>query len=122
MGALRSVALVFGIGFLAAGILGFVPAFTPGGNLLGYFEVDSMHNIVHIASGVIALFACSSAIYAKWYFRIFGILYGIAAIAGFVRAGDLYMMHVNMADNILHLVIAVIALYLGFVYKSVRSS
>lgn len=121
MGTLRMLSLLFGIGFLAAGILGFVPAVTPDGYLLGIFEVDSMHNLVHVVSGVIALIAASSVVYARWYFRIFGIIYALVTIAGFVLSGDLYLMHVNFADNILHLVIAVIALYLGFIYKSARS-
>ncbi len=118
MSALRVIAVLFGIGFLAIGILGFMPNYTPNGLLFGYFEVDNMHNYVHIISGVIALLAAASARYARLYFQIFGIIFAIVTIAGFWRAGDLYVMHMNMADNILCLVIAVIALYLGFVFKS----
>ena len=95
-----------------------MPNYTPNGLLLGYFEVDNMHNFVHIVSGVFALLAAASARYAKLYFQVFGIIYAVVTISGFWRAGDLYVMHVNMADNFLHLVIAVIAFYLGFIFKS----
>ena len=54
MSAVRVLSVIFGLAFLAAGIAGYVPSLVPGGNLFGYFEVDSMHNVVHILSGVIA--------------------------------------------------------------------
>ncbi len=117
MDAIRVLSALFGIAFVLAGIAGFLPNFVTDGKLLGIFEVDSMHNMVHLLSGVIALLAASRSSYARLYFQIFGILYGIVAVVGFVRGGDLFMMHVNMADNILHLVIAVVALYIGFVFK-----
>jgi uncharacterized protein YacL len=48
------------------------------------------------------------------FFRIFGIIFGLFAIAGYVRQGDLIFTHINMADNVLHFVIAVVFLVLGF--------
>lgn len=116
---LRILAVIFGIGFIFAGVAGFLPSFMPNGLLLGYFEVDTMHNLVHIVSGVIAIMAATSGKYARLYFQLFGIIYAIVTIVGFVRNGDLsfIMMHVNMADNFLHLVISIVALYLGFFFK-----
>lgn len=114
---LTKVAIVFGIIFIAIGVLGFVPAVTPGGLLAGIFEVDKLHNYVHLAVGIIALIAASKASYAKLFFQVFGVLFAAVTVAGFVRAGDLWFMHGNMADNYFTLVIAVIALYLGFVVK-----
>ena|SRR3990167_10032712 len=113
---LRIMAVIFGIGFIFAGVAGFLPTFMPNGLLLGWFEVDSMHNLVHLVSGVIAIMAATDYVYAKWYFRIFGIIYAMVTIVGFALHGDLsfMMMHMNQADNVLHLVIAIIALYLGF--------
>ena len=46
----RTVALVFGVVFLLVGILGFVPALTPGGALLGLFMVNGVHSVVHLSS------------------------------------------------------------------------
>lgn len=113
---LRILAVLFGIGFVFAGVAGFFPSFMPNGLLLGLFEVDMMHNIVHIVSGVVAIMAATSHKYSQWYFRIFGVFYAIFTVLGFWN-GQVYIMHMNMADNFLHLVIAIIALYLGFFLK-----
>ena len=115
---LRIMAILFGITFIFAGVAGFLPSFTTDGLLFGYFAVDSMHNIAHIVSGVIAIMAATSPKYTRWYFQIFGIIYAVVAIVGFWRGGDLYIMTVNFADNILHTVIGVVALYLGFFVKN----
>lgn len=113
---IRIMAIVFGVGFIFAGVAGFLPIFYMDDLLFGLFQVDAMHNIVHLASGIIAIMAATQYKYSIWYFKIFGIVYGLVTIAGFVWQGDLgfMMMHMNMADNILHTVISVIALYLGF--------
>lgn len=117
MALLRIMALLFGIAFIAGGVMGFMPQFIYDGDLLGYFEVDNIHNMVHILSGVVALLAAISVTYSRLYFQIFGIVYGLVTILGFLMGGDLYIMHVNLADNILHLVISLISLYLGFLYR-----
>lgn len=114
---LRMIAFLFGVAFILAGVAGYLPSFTQNGLLFGYFMVNPMHNMVHIVSGLVAIFACTNAGYAKWFFRLFGIIYGLVAISGFYWHGDLMMMHMNMADNMLHTVIAIVSLYLGFVAK-----
>lgn len=116
---LKKAAIVFGVAFLAIGLLGYVPALAPTGSdgmpyLLGIFMVDSVHNIVHITSGVIALAAAASERYARLYFQIFGIVYGLVAILGFFGSPVLGFLHVNMGDNWLHVIIAVSSLLLGF--------
>lgn len=106
----KLLAILFGIAFIFAGVAGFMPAFTTNGALLGIFEVDAMHNIVHIASGVVAIMASTNLKWTKLYFLIFGLVYLLVGIVGFVRGGDLFMMHVNLADNILHVGIGVLSL------------
>ncbi|HTM63876.1 MAG TPA: DUF4383 domain-containing protein [Gammaproteobacteria bacterium] len=110
----RFFAVIFGIAFIFAGVAGFLPTFNQDGMLFGYFMVNSIHNVVHIASGVIAIMTATSYRYARLYFQIFGVIYIIVAIAGFWNDGDLYLMHVNQADNLLHIVIGVLALLIGF--------
>lgn len=115
---MKTAAVLFGAVFLAAGLLGFVPAAAPEGHLLGIFHVNAAHNLVHIASGLAAL-ACAWAGpgAARGYFRVFGIVYGLVAALGFLRGGDgriLGVLAVNAADNWLHAAIAVASLYLGF--------
>ena len=111
---IRFLAVLFGIGFIFAGVAGFMPAFMINGALFGIFEVDTTHNLVHIISGVIAIMAATSHRMARLFFQVFGVIYTVIAIVGFARAGNLYLMHVNMADNFLHLGIGVVAILLGF--------
>ena len=113
----RFLAAIFGIVFILVGLAGFLPKFTTAGNLLGIFEIDDVHNIIHLLTGIIAFFAASKLIYARLYFQIFGIIYLIVGILGFALNGNLILMHVNIADNFLHLLVAIIALYIGFFYK-----
>jgi len=113
---LKKLATVFGVVFLLIGVLGFVPAATPNGHLLGIFDVSPIHNIIHILSGVAALAgAYSSEKYAQLYFRVFGVVYGLVTVLGFVQGNTvLGLIGVNVADNLLHLAITAVALYAGF--------
>lgn len=112
----QTAAKVFGVVFIVIGLLGFVPALTPNGNLLGIFEVGLVHNLVHILSGVAALVLSSSYSGAKTYFKVFGVVYALVTVLG-IFYGDralLGIMNHNIADIFLHMVIAAAALYLGF--------
>jgi hypothetical protein len=113
---LKKVAWVFGIVFVLIGLLGFVPALNPGGLLLGIFQVNAFHNLVHIVSGIAAIAAAMGGVYyAKLYFKVFGVVYGLVTVLGFLTGNGLFgLIPVNMADNLLHLVIAASSLYLGF--------
>ena len=118
---LKNMANVFGVVFLLIGILGFVPGITSNGMLLGIFHVDAIHNIVHLLSGAVALYVgMTSASASKTYFQVFGVVYALVAILGFVDYGSdklIGLMAINPADTYLHVVIALVALYLGFASK-----
>jgi len=114
---LKPAAFVFGVIFLVVGILGFIPAAAPHGMLFGIFHVNAAHNAVHLLSGAAALgcgLAGTGA--ARLYFRIFGIIYGLVAVLGFVQGETLLLGLIsnNMADVWLHTTIAVVSLVLGF--------
>jgi hypothetical protein len=114
----QKLAKLFGVVFILIGILGFVPGITSNGHLLGIFEVDALHNIIHLATGLIALWAACSLAHARLFFKIFGVVYALVTVLGFTMDGDvLGLIHTNGADNVLHLVIALVALYAGFVAK-----
>jgi Domain of unknown function (DUF4383) len=117
----KTMAVLFGMVFLLVGILGFVPAVTKDQMLLGIFHVNAAHNCVHLLSGVVALFAgMTSAGAARWYFRIFGLVYGLVAVMGFMM-GDgmlLGLISNNTADTWLHVGIAAVSLILGFMPAS----
>lgn len=118
---LRTVAKIFGFVLLAIGVLGFVPGVTSDdGHLLGIFHVDALHNIVHLLTGAVALWAGSnSALASRRFFQVFAVVYGLVTVLGFM-SGDkdiLGLMANNMADNLLHLGITAFAAYYGFVAK-----
>lgn len=118
---LKNLAYVFGVVFLAIGILGFVPALTPDGHLLGIFDVSPLHNVIHIASGLAALIMASAA--ARLYFQVFGVVYGLVTVVGFIQGTTvLGLIGVNLADNLLHLVITAVALYAGFGVKEAETA
>ena len=103
---------ILGIVLLIVGVLGFV-MLSP---LLGLFEVDMVHNVVHILSGVIALWAASTGYqYSRLYLMIFGLVYGLVAVLGFVMNGSILgLFAVNMYDNYLHSAIAIVCLVTAF--------
>jgi hypothetical protein len=114
----RAVASVFGIAFLAVGVLGFILNPT-GGELLGIFAVNVAHNLVHVAFGVLGI----AAAYAGWsrlYLQGVGIIYLLLCVLGFIPGlyvGEdmlLGLVHINLADNFLHLVLGGVAAYFGF--------
>lgn len=119
---LKRAALIFGAVFLVVGILGFVDAVTPpspevpGGLLFGLFAVNGVHNWVHLLSGIVALIVgLRSEAASRIYFRAFGVIYALVALAGiFVGEGLLMGMAHNMPDVALHAIIAIAALYFGF--------
>src|ERR1700738_5092766 len=97
----KSAAILFGIVFLAVGILGFVPGVTTDVNgmpmLLGIFHVNTAHNFVHIASGVVFLLCgMAGAGPSRMFFKIFGLVYALVAVLGFMNpAGPLFGMVSN---------------------------
>lgn len=119
---LKGFALIFAIVFILMGIADFIPPLTRNQLLLNVFEVGPVHSIVYILTGLIALSASASLVYAKLYFKIFGLIYAFIAILGFSLNGKLGFLHVNLADSFFHLAIAILALYLGFTSKLSASS
>lgn len=117
---LKRIAVAFGVIFVAAGVLGFVPAFVTDGRLLGLFEINNLHNLVHLVTGILAIVVgVMSERASRMFFRIFGVIYALVALLGVYSGNEplLGLIANNTADVVLHAVIAVIALYLGFVQK-----
>jgi hypothetical protein len=118
----KTFGMLFGIVFLAVGILGFVPGITTTGAdgmpmLLGIFMVNTTHSVVHIASGVVFLLASmSGAGAARLWFQIFGVIYAVVAILGFMTPNGMLLGLIsnNPADTWLHVVLAVAMLAIGF--------
>jgi hypothetical protein len=117
----KSAAILFGIVFLAVGILGFVPGVTTDVNgmpmLLGIFHVNTAHNFVHIASGIVFLLCgMAGAGASRMFFKIFGLVYALVAVLGFMKGNDYLLGYIsnNTATTWLHVVLALAMLWLGF--------
>jgi len=121
---LKKIAIIFGVVFVAMGVLGWIPAISPGGKLLGLFDVNAAHNLVHLATGVVAI-VCGAASEkaSRLFFQIFGVIYAVVAALGFFYGDQplLGMVSNNGATTLLHVVRAVVALYLGFAMKSTET-
>ena len=114
----------FWVGWLLtiAGALGFFyeSSFTTDESVrdgvFGFLDVNGWHNVVHLASGLLGLFAYRSGDLARSYALGFGLVYLVVAVWGFI-IGDgeniLSIIPVNTEDNVLHALLAVGGLYSG---------
>lgn len=113
-------ALSFGVVLLLVGILGFIAdaSFGTGSNVQGddfiIFEVNGWHNLVHILSGLLGLALWRRADTARLYALGFGATYLVVTIWGFITGDQvLWLIPVDAADNVLHLVIAATGIAAG---------
>jgi len=117
----RLVATIFGAVYLLVGALGFAYTggvgfvATEGGLLLGIFEVNPLHNIVHLLVGAALLIAgLSSVVAAKTINVIIGAVYLLLGIVGFFLVGTaLNILALNTFDHFLHLASAIVLLGVG---------
>lgn len=125
----KSAALLIGIIFIAVGLLGFVDNPIVGNPDKAIFHTDMVHNIVHIVSGalfVLVAFAvpASSAIFLK----AFGIIYFLIGVVGLITVGTQEMgqilgfLHVNGADNFLHVALGVVIFIEGTFKRPVAAA
>jgi hypothetical protein len=115
----RKVAMWVGVLVLVVGLAGFVPALVTDGKVLGLFLVDPLHNIVHLLTGALAIYASKTSEQAtRTYFKVFGAVYALVTVSGFMTGTGLFgLLPVNEADNLLHLFLAALFLYYGFGVK-----
>jgi len=116
----KTAAIIIGLIFVAVGLLGFVSNPIIGDSANAIFHTDKVHNIVHIVSGalflLVALTAPSSA---GFYLKIFGIVYlGLGLYGLFTMGMDeskelLGFLHVNKADNYLHIGLGIVIFLAG---------
>lgn len=113
----KSLAIIFGIVFLAVGLLGFVDNPIIGDSGDATFHADATHNYVHIGSGVLFLLvALAAPAAARGFMILFGLVYLAIGIVGMMNIGDEGMttvfgiLHVNGAANYLHIGLGVVIL------------
>ncbi|WP_214465306.1 DUF4383 domain-containing protein [Microbacterium flavescens] len=117
----RLVAVIFGAVYLLVGALGFAVTAgveflaTEGELLLGIFEVNPFHNIVHLLIGAALLIAgLSNARAAKAVNITVGAVYLLLGVVGFFLVDtELNILALNTADHFLHLATALVLLGVG---------
>lgn len=109
----KSIVMLLGVVLLIVGVLGFF-----NDPILGIFETDTVHNIVHLLTGVVALtMASMGEASAKTFGKVFGIVYLLVTVLGYAAVSDgkiLGLISINGADNILHIALTLVFLYVGF--------
>jgi hypothetical protein len=116
--------LLAGLSLLLAGIFGFVSDsnFDTGdgvqGDLFLGFEVNAIHNLIHVASGLVLLAASPKRAPARAIALAFGLVYGLVAIIGLVDGEDvLGLIPINSADNLLHIALAALGVVTGLISR-----
>jgi hypothetical protein len=106
----QAVAAVFGAIYLLAGVLGF---FTQP--VLGIFQVNVVHNLIHIVIGIGGLAAASSVANSKTFCQIAGGILLLLGLIGIGAANPFGLLYLGGADIGLHLVTGGVLAYFGFV-------
>ena len=134
----RIFALALGSVFVLIGIIGFlIPAENSTGvqALFGLFDVDTVHNMIHLLTGILGIIAAFTG-QARTFNQVFGVIYTLLGILGlfpvlyfpsqaYGHDSGLFLglLHINAADHILHLIAGSAAIAMGFfVAKGVPST
>lgn len=113
------LALAIGVVYTVVGVVGFVMtgldgfAEPSGELLLGVFEINPLHNIVHLVIGVAGLVLSSRLDRTRLYGWLLAVGYGLAFVYGlFVAESDepANFLALNQGDNWLHIISALAGL------------
>jgi hypothetical protein len=113
----QMLALAFGAIYLLVGVVGFF--ITGFGNFFAHdtnqtllgFEINGMHNVVHIVIGVAGLLLARTLAGARTYGWLLAIGYGAAFVYGLIAINKPWdFLSINAADNVLHLLTAIVGL------------
>ncbi|HEV7682120.1 MAG TPA: DUF4383 domain-containing protein [Pyrinomonadaceae bacterium] len=111
----KTIAKLLGVILLLVGILGFTHLLDPLGA-----HLSPAHNLVHIVSGVIALYfgLAGSLGGAKGFCTIFGLVYLLLGIVGLAK-GDLMIgpLMLGKVDHGIHLIVGALFLAGGLLTK-----
>lgn len=130
----QQLTMLFGVTFLLAGILGFIPGITThygdmnfaghdsGAKLLGLFQVSILHNLTHALFGVAGLALARSWDTARTYLLGSGVIYVVLFLYGIFTSNDsgANFIPINGWDDALHAFLAVSLLGAYFVSGSDR--
>jgi hypothetical protein len=124
----QTFALLVGGVFLLVGILGFIPGivsehdtkffgYDGDSELLGLFQINILHNLVHLIFGVLGIMAAKKIASARSYLIGGGVVYLVVFLYGVVidRSSDANIINLNATDNVLHLLLGVGMIGLGLI-------
>jgi uncharacterized protein DUF4383 len=125
--AVQGAAVLVAAVFVIIGVLGFIPGATThldqlqwaghhsGAKLFGMFAVSGLHNVVHVASGVVGFIFARTYAASRGYLLGGGLVYLALWIYGLLmnQASALNIMPLNSADNWLHFGLGVVMLLLA---------
>ncbi len=104
----KNLTIIFGSAFILVGLLGFTP--NPLVSANGLFEVNAMHNLVHLLTGAAFLFG-GVVLHGKEDITLKAVTaaYFGVTILGFLTSGNtpLGLVHINEADRWLRLGLAI---------------
>src|ERR1700704_1807043 len=105
----QMVALLFGAIYLAVGIIGFLPFL--GGSvtmtntkLLGLFNINLLHNLVHVVIGIAGLAAAASLANSRRFCQVVGVVLLLLGVLGVFVTNPLGLLYIGGLDTALHLV------------------
>jgi hypothetical protein len=118
----KTICKIFGTVLLLVGIVGFFMH-----DLLG-LHLTNIHNVVHILTGLVALYfgVSGSDAAARTFSQVFGAIYALLGIVGFIQPGiiaTVIQFHESaggasnnmIMDNIVHLLVGAVFLIVGFI-------
>ena len=115
--AVQGAAVLIAAAFLVFGVLGFIPGVTThldqlqwaghhsGAKVFGMFAVSGLHNIIHVAFGLIGFIFARTYAASRAYLLAGGVAYLALWIYGLLmdQGSALNILTLNNADNWLHL-------------------
>ena len=113
----KKSAITLGGIFLLVGILGFFN--NPIAGPEGYFITNLSHDIIHLITGLVLLFIGLKNQNSNLALKTFGLVYLAVAVLGLLITQEtgsghlLGFIHVNGADNWLHLILGIVIFLLG---------
>src|SRR6202521_4486966 len=117
--SVQMAALLFGAIYLAVGIIGFLPFL--GGSvtmtnskLLGLFNINLLHNLVHVVIGIAGLAAAASLANSRRFCQVVGVVLLLLGVLGVFVANPLGLLYIGGLDVALHLVSGAVLAYFGF--------
>jgi hypothetical protein len=125
----QAFALAFGVVYMMIGLIGFgVTGFNDWFTQifvekLLFFPINPIHNIIHIALGTAWMVSSTTHAQAKRMNTILGVVLIAVTLLGVVGVAKWAAIESGFAaDNILHLVTALLSLYFGFADETGRPS